>query len=185
MFRVRTAGMNRVPRDGGVATRAPRARGDEPNRGMAAPPSKEDLTTQGARTGALSSWATAMSADDAAGDANACAGTKHVRVPTERVRRSTDREGWSERGASLSQPRDRVGTDVEGPLSGCGGTPDKAAKEAERREWGHGLDEGLVGDARERYLQGAEDITTALDELYKRTKLEGTPAIAGDIPEGC
>ena len=32
----------------------------------------------------------------------------------------------------------------------------------------HGLDEGLVRDARERYLQGAEDITTTLDALYER-----------------
>ena len=29
---------------------------------------------------------------------------------------------------------------------------------------------GLVRAARERYLQGAEDITTTLDALYKRAK---------------
>ena len=39
----------------------------------------------------------------------------------------------------------------------------------------HGLDEELVRDARERYLQGAEDITTTLDALYERTNLEGEP----------
>ena len=32
----------------------------------------------------------------------------------------------------------------------------------------HGLDEGLVRTARERYMQGAEDITTTLDALYER-----------------
>ena len=32
----------------------------------------------------------------------------------------------------------------------------------------HGLPEGLVRTARERYLQGAEDITTTLDALYEQ-----------------
>ena len=36
----------------------------------------------------------------------------------------------------------------------------------------HGLDEGLVRTARERYLQGAEDITTTLDTLYERAERE-------------
>ena len=39
----------------------------------------------------------------------------------------------------------------------------------------HGLPEGLVRDARERYLQGAEDITTTLDALYERGKPDETP----------
>lgn len=37
----------------------------------------------------------------------------------------------------------------------------------------HGLDEGLVRTARERYLQGAEDITRTLDALYERAGHEG------------
>ena len=36
----------------------------------------------------------------------------------------------------------------------------------------HGLPEGLVRTARERYLQDAEDISTTLDALYKREKYE-------------
>ena len=32
----------------------------------------------------------------------------------------------------------------------------------------HGLDEGLVRTVRERYLQGAEDISTTLDALDER-----------------
>ena len=39
----------------------------------------------------------------------------------------------------------------------------------------HGLPEGLVQTARERYMQGAEDITTTLDALYEQTKLEERP----------
>ena len=35
-----------------------------------------------------------------------------------------------------------------------------------------GLPEGLVRTARERYLQGAEDITTTLDALYERAMQE-------------
>ena len=34
----------------------------------------------------------------------------------------------------------------------------------------HGLDERLVRDARERYLEGAEDVTTTLHALYERGK---------------
>ena len=41
----------------------------------------------------------------------------------------------------------------------------------------HGLDEWLVRNARERYLQGAEDITTMLDALYERAAHEATPDI--------
>ena len=37
----------------------------------------------------------------------------------------------------------------------------------------HGLDEGLVQTARERYLQGAEDIMTTLDVLYERGNRDG------------
>ena len=36
----------------------------------------------------------------------------------------------------------------------------------------HGLDEGLVRSARERYLQDAEDITGALEALYERPARE-------------
>ena len=36
----------------------------------------------------------------------------------------------------------------------------------------HGLDEGLVETAKERYLRDAEDITGALDALYEQSKLE-------------
>ena len=36
----------------------------------------------------------------------------------------------------------------------------------------HGLPDGLVRTARERYLQGAEDISIALDALYKRAGCE-------------
>ena len=39
----------------------------------------------------------------------------------------------------------------------------------------HGLPAGLVRDARARYLQGAEDITTTLDALYKRGKPDEAP----------
>ena len=39
----------------------------------------------------------------------------------------------------------------------------------------HGLDEGLLQTARERYLQGAEDITRTLDALYERAGHEGDP----------
>ena len=35
----------------------------------------------------------------------------------------------------------------------------------------HGLNEGLVLDVRERFLQGAEDVTTTLDALYERAKV--------------
>ena len=38
----------------------------------------------------------------------------------------------------------------------------------------HGLPEGLVRTARDRYLQGTEDITTTLDALYKRATGEVT-----------
>ena len=44
----------------------------------------------------------------------------------------------------------------------------------------HGLDEEIVGDARERYLQGAEDITTTLDALYERGKPEEAPESGTD-----
>ena len=37
----------------------------------------------------------------------------------------------------------------------------------------HGLDQELVRAARERYLQGAEDITRTLDALYERAGHEG------------
>ena len=37
----------------------------------------------------------------------------------------------------------------------------------------HGLPEGLVQAARERYLEGAEDITTTLDALYERGTRDG------------
>ena len=37
----------------------------------------------------------------------------------------------------------------------------------------HGLDEGIVRAARERYLQGAEYITRTLDALYERAGHEG------------
>ena len=40
----------------------------------------------------------------------------------------------------------------------------------------HGLPDGLVQTARERYLQGAEDITTRLDALYERGKASSTGA---------
>ena len=36
----------------------------------------------------------------------------------------------------------------------------------------HGLPDGLVRTARERYLQGAEDISIALDAFYKRAGCE-------------
>ena len=36
----------------------------------------------------------------------------------------------------------------------------------------HGLPEGLVRTVRERYLQGAEDITTTLETLYERATRE-------------
>ena len=39
----------------------------------------------------------------------------------------------------------------------------------------HGLDEGLVRTARERYLQGAEDVTTTLDALYERANPDEGP----------
>ena len=39
----------------------------------------------------------------------------------------------------------------------------------------HGLDEGLVQTARERYLHGAEDIMTTLDVLYERGNRDGAP----------
>ena len=39
----------------------------------------------------------------------------------------------------------------------------------------HGLPDGLVRTVRERYLQDAEDITGALDELYERARLDTTP----------
>ena len=39
----------------------------------------------------------------------------------------------------------------------------------------HGLPDGLVRTARERYLEGAEDITTTLDALYGRAACEVTP----------
>ena len=39
----------------------------------------------------------------------------------------------------------------------------------------HGLPEGLVRTARERYLRGAEDITTALYALYMRAAQDATP----------
>ena len=38
----------------------------------------------------------------------------------------------------------------------------------------HGLPEGLVRTTRDRYLQGAEDITTTLDALYERATGEVT-----------
>ena len=43
----------------------------------------------------------------------------------------------------------------------------------------HGLDEGLVHTARERYLENAEDIAAALDALYERAthdRMSGTVA---------
>ena len=48
----------------------------------------------------------------------------------------------------------------------------------------HGLPEGLVKTARELYLQDAEDITGALDALYKRAMPETTPRTVTDISEG-
>ena len=36
----------------------------------------------------------------------------------------------------------------------------------------HGLDAGLAQDAGERYLEGAEDVTTTLDALYERARQE-------------
>ena len=48
----------------------------------------------------------------------------------------------------------------------------------------HGLDEGLVRTARERYLGNAEDITAALDALYERAKHERTSVTVANIPEG-
>ena len=48
----------------------------------------------------------------------------------------------------------------------------------------HGLPEGLVRTARERYLQGAEDITTTLDALYERATQDVTPEAPGGISEG-
>ena len=47
----------------------------------------------------------------------------------------------------------------------------------------HGLPEALVQGARERYLQGAEDITAALDALNARATHGVTPSPATDIPE--
>ena len=41
----------------------------------------------------------------------------------------------------------------------------------------HGLDEGLVRGAGERYLEGAEDVTTTLDALYERAKQEAEAEI--------
>ena len=48
----------------------------------------------------------------------------------------------------------------------------------------HGLDEGLVRIARERYLGNAEDITAALDALYERATHEGSSGTVANIPEG-
>ena len=48
----------------------------------------------------------------------------------------------------------------------------------------HGLPEGLVQTAKERYLQGAEDITVVLDALYERTTHEATPGTLSGIPRG-
>ena len=48
----------------------------------------------------------------------------------------------------------------------------------------HGLPEGLVRTARERYLRDAEDITATLDALYDQAKQEMTPSTLSDIPEG-
>ena len=45
----------------------------------------------------------------------------------------------------------------------------------------HGLPEVLVRTARERYLQGAEDITTTLDALYKRAAMSSS---VSNIPGG-
>ena len=44
----------------------------------------------------------------------------------------------------------------------------------------HGLPEGLVQAARERYLEGAEDITTTLDALYERGTPDGVPESSPD-----
>ena len=48
----------------------------------------------------------------------------------------------------------------------------------------HGLDEGLVQSARERFLQDAEDITATLDALYERAAHEVMPESLGGISEG-
>ena len=48
----------------------------------------------------------------------------------------------------------------------------------------HGLPEGLVRTARERYLREAEDITATLDALYECTTREATPSILPSTPEG-
>ena len=48
----------------------------------------------------------------------------------------------------------------------------------------HGLDEGLVQTARERFLQDAEDITATLDALYERAAHEVMPESLGGISEG-
>ena len=47
----------------------------------------------------------------------------------------------------------------------------------------HGLPEGLVQTARERYLQGAENITTTLDALYERAEHEMMMGTATNKPE--
>ena len=39
----------------------------------------------------------------------------------------------------------------------------------------HGLDEGLVRDAKEWFLRGAEDIMITLDALYERGNRDGAP----------
>ena len=48
----------------------------------------------------------------------------------------------------------------------------------------HGLPDGLVQTAKDRYLQDAEDITDMLDALYEHATREVTPSTLASIPEG-
>ena len=48
----------------------------------------------------------------------------------------------------------------------------------------HGLPAGLVRSARERYLEGAEDITTTLDALCERAAQKATPSSGRGVPVG-